>query len=135
MMRVYMGCCICIDVICGRVVWDLTTLNPLAFIRNYFLKILIPWYLLKNTINRNRIQEKINSEQKKGHSSEQGKPYNPCYEKGALRGMALSFAEAPYGNHFPRAAAFPSPQSYRQETLTVKAARKRPLRRREGRWG
>ena len=35
------------------------------------------------------------------------------------------------GHHSPRAAAFPSPQSHRQETFTVKAARKRPLRRRE----
>ena len=35
------------------------------------------------------------------------------------------------GHHFPRAAAFPSPQSYCQETFTVKAARKRPRRRRE----
>ena len=34
-------------------------------------------------------------------------------------------------HHSLRAAAFPSPQAYRQETFTVKAARKRPLRRRE----
>ena len=33
--------------------------------------------------------------------------------------------------HSPRAAVFPSPQAFDQEAFTVKAARKRPLRRRE----
>ena len=83
-----------------------------------------------------------------------------CRQSAQFRYLTLSPAEAPYGkfvitlglggragndrkwegslfslppsHHSPRAAAFPSPQSYRQETFTVKAARKRPLRRREG---
>ena len=33
--------------------------------------------------------------------------------------------------HSPRTVVFPSPQAYGQETFTVKAARKGPLRRRE----
>ena len=47
--------------------------------------------------------------------------------KGREPRLSFSFPS----RHSPRAAVFPSPQAYGQETFTVKAGRTRPLRRRE----
>ena len=84
-MCIYMGCCTCLEVICGKGGRDLTTLKPLTVIKKYFWKILIPWYLINRNRNFKRRRSTVNKWRDSIVNKESHAP--PCHKKRTLSGV------------------------------------------------